>query len=404
MELRRYGRRVLVVFVLLGLISLAADMVYEGARSASGAYLEHLEAPPIASSIIGAGEFLGYALRFVSGMLASYLGSSAAFWGFVALGYAMNVMVLPFLAFAGFWWIATALYLVERVGKGLRTPLRDVILAEVTEGVGRGKGFGLHEVMDQVGALAGPLLFAFMLIHYDYSNAFLMLLIPGTLAMIFIFTAWSLYPKIKSVEISPRKLSFRGLSRGFWLYTSAMMLQSLGFLHWAIASYFLKSWGIMGDAEIAMLYAIAMGVDAIIALPIGHLYDVIKFRSLYIAPIATLMIPLLLTTRSAILAYVMAAFWGLTMGASETIMRASIADIVDKEGLAIAYGVFGMLYGISWGVGGLTLTLLLQLPAPTIIGYVIITQAASLITLGILNKHSAPRMGHTSNWEETQSM
>ncbi|MEM2029148.1 MAG: MFS transporter, partial [Candidatus Bathyarchaeia archaeon] len=128
-------RRILVVFVLLGLISLAADMVYEGARSASGAYLEHLGAPPVASSIIGVGEFIGYFLRFVSGALASYLGSSVAFWGFVALGYATTLIALPLLAFAGLWWIAASLYLLERVGKGLRTPVRDVILAEVTEGV-----------------------------------------------------------------------------------------------------------------------------------------------------------------------------------------------------------------------------------------------------------------------------
>ncbi|MEM4005668.1 MAG: hypothetical protein QXM43_08565 [Desulfurococcaceae archaeon] len=60
-------------------------MVYEGARSANGAYLEHLGAPPIASSIIGVGEFVGYVLRFVSGVLAYYLGSSATLRGFVTL-------------------------------------------------------------------------------------------------------------------------------------------------------------------------------------------------------------------------------------------------------------------------------------------------------------------------------
>ncbi|MEM2793762.1 MAG: MFS transporter [Candidatus Methanomethylicia archaeon] len=388
-------RRILIVFVLLGLISLAADMVYEGARSASGAYLEHLGAPPIASSIIGVGEFIGYALRFVSGVLASYLGSSIAFWGFVALGYAMSVMVLPFLAFTGFWWIAASLYLLERIGKGLRTPLRDVILAEVTEGVGKGKGFGLHEVMDQVGALAGPLLFAYMLIHYDYSKAFLTLLIPGTLAMIFIFTAWSLYPKIKSVEISPKKFSFRGIGRMFWLYTSSMTLQSLGFLHWAIVSYFLKYWGILGDAEIAILYAVAMGVDALIAFPVGYLYDAIKFKSLYIAPITTLMITLLLTTRITALTYLMAVLWGVTMGISETIMRASIADIADKGRLAIAYGIFGMIYGASWGIGGFILTFLLQLSTPITIGYTVLTQALSLLMLTVLNRQlSSENLNH----------
>ncbi|MEM2293320.1 MAG: MFS transporter, partial [Nitrososphaerota archaeon] len=154
----------------------------------------------------------------------------------------------------------------------------------------------------------------------------------------------------------------------------------------AIASFFLKYWGIIGDAEIAILYAIAMGVDALIAFPIGYLYDVVKLKSLYIAPITTLMITLLLTTRTTVLAYIMAIFWGITMGISETIMRASIADIVNKDELAVAYGIFGMLYGISWSIGGFILTFLLQLSTSIAISYTILTQVLSILMLIILNR------------------
>lgn len=379
-------KRTLLVFMLLGFISLFADMVYEGARSASGAYLEHLGAPPIASSIVGAGEFLGYVLRFVSGVLASYLGSSAAFWGFIALGYALNVTVLPFLAFAGSWQIAAALYLTERVGKGLRTPLRDVVVAEVSEEIGRGKGFGLHEVMDQAGALAGPLLVAFMLMCYGYARAFLSLLVPGALVMILVFTTWRLYPTIKSVKASACSFTYRGVGRRFWLYSISMVLQSAGFVHWAVASYFLKYWSVLGDAEIAVLYAIAMGVDAVAAFPVGYLYDAVKFKSLYIAPTAALAATLLLVTRSAAAAYAMAALWGVSVSVSETIMRASIADLVDTSRLAFAYGLFGMLYGVAWGVGGFVLASLLETSIPLAVLYATLTQAASILTLVELNR------------------
>lgn len=379
-------RRVIIVFILLGLISLTADMVYEGARSASGAYLEYLGAPAIASSIVGVGELIGYVLRFVSGVMASYIGSSTAFWGFVALGYAMNVMVLPLLAFAGSWWIATMLYLIERVGKGLRAPLRDVILAEVSESIGKGKGFGIHEVMDQVGALAGPLLFAYMLVHFGYSRAFLALLAPGATTMLLVLTAWSLYPRVKSVKPPHGSVSLRGVGREFWLYTSSMILQSLGFVHWAIASYFLKHWGVMGDAEIALLYTVAMGVDALVALPAGLLYDAVKFKALYVAPITTLMIAPLLVSKTATLAYVVAVTWGITMGVSETIMRASIADIVSRDRLAMAYGIFGMLYGVSWGVGGFIVTSLLEASVQMLLVYSALTQTLSLMILYVLNR------------------
>ncbi|MEM4798619.1 MAG: MFS transporter [Sulfolobales archaeon] len=379
------NRKILLVFLLLGFVSLLADMVYEGARSVSGAFLEYLEAPSIASAVVGSGELLGYILRFVSGLAASYMGSSAVLWSFIIAGYAMNVLALPFLAFATTWSFAVSLYLVERIGKGLRTPARDVALAEVTEDLGRGKGFGIHEVLDQAGALGGPLLVAFMLARYGYPSAFLVLVVPGLAAMILILTAWRLYPRIRSVDTSSREISFRGLGRRFWIYTISMMFQALGFIHWAIVSYFLKYWGVLGDAEIAVLYAIAMGVNALVAFPIGYLYDRIKFRSLYIAPIATMFIPILLVLRTPQLAYVMAAFWGVVMGISETIMRASIADIMSGSKLALAYGVFGLLYGVAWTVGGFIVAPLLEISVESAVLYVVISQIISVAMIFRLN-------------------
>ena len=94
-------KRTVVVFVLLGLVSLTADMVYEGARSVGGAYVEGLGGPPLASAIVGAGDLLGYVFRFVSAVVASYLTSSFAFWGVVFLGYAVQMVAMPSLAFAG---------------------------------------------------------------------------------------------------------------------------------------------------------------------------------------------------------------------------------------------------------------------------------------------------------------
>ena len=56
-------RRVVLVFLLLGLVSLFADVVYEGGRSISGAYLAEVGAPAVAAALIGVGEFLGLVLR-----------------------------------------------------------------------------------------------------------------------------------------------------------------------------------------------------------------------------------------------------------------------------------------------------------------------------------------------------
>ncbi len=357
-------------------------MVYEGARSVGGSYLEFLGATPIASAIAGSGDLIGYALRFLSGLLASVYASSAIIWGFTILGYVLTTATLPLLAFSGSWEIATLLYLLERVGKGIRTPARDVILAELTRDIGRGKGFGLHEVMDQIGAVLGPAILAVAISLFGFSRSFLILLIPGMLSIIFILTANRLYPSIESIEISAPKISFRGLGKSFWIYTFSMIFLSLGYVHWMIVSYYLRNKGILSDPEIALAYLVAMLIDALIAFPIGYLYDKIKYKSLLITPISSLLALtiLLLSSTNHLYAYYSAALWGLTMGCYETIMRASIADIVSPEKRALAYGVFGLLYGISWTIGAFIYSILIW-DALIATLYTLFTQLISLILL-----------------------
>jgi MFS family permease len=381
-------RRTFLVFILLGLVSLTADMVYEGARSVGGAYIESLSGPPIASAIASTGDLLGYVFRFISAVIASYLASSAAFWGITIVGYAINLLFIPFLGFTNTWYIATALYLVERTGRGLRTPLRDVILAEVTEDMGKGKGFGIHELLDQLGAIAGPLLVSVMITLYGYRIAFLSLLAPAFISMSFVTTAYMLYPRLKSVELSPPKISFRGLGKGFYIYILSMALLSLGYVHWMNVSYFLKYWNTLTDSEIALAYMVAMLTDAAIAIPIGVLYDKIKFKTLYIAPTSALLATILFIytpTLGKPIAYAMAGLWGVTMGCFETIMRASIADVLPQEKRALGYGVYGLIYGITWTVGSFIYSYILLVSSIIATLYAIITLVASALLIRQIN-------------------
>lgn len=381
-------RRTFLVFILLGLVSLTADMVYEGARSVGGAYIESLSGPPIASAIASTGDLLGYVFRFISAVIASYLASSAAFWGITIVGYAINLLFIPFLGFTNTWYIATALYLVERTGRGLRIPLRDVILAEVTEDMGKGKGFGIHELLDQLGAIAGPLLVSVMITLYGYRIAFLSLLAPAFISMSFVTTAYMLYPRLKSVELSPPKISFRGLGRGFYIYILSMALLSLGYVHWMNVSYFLKYWNTLTDSEIALAYMVAMLTDAAIAIPIGVLYDKVKFKTLYIAPTSALLATILFIytpTLGKPIAYAMAGLWGVTMGCFETIMRASIADVLPQEKRALGYGVYGLIYGITWTVGSFIYSYILLVSSIIATLYAIITLVASALLIRQIN-------------------
>lgn len=379
-------RRALVTFILLGLTSLTADMVYEGARSVGGAYIESLGGSPIASAIVSSGDLIGYGLRFLSGLLASMYLSSQVLWGLTIAGYVLTTATLPLLAFSGTWQIATLLYLLERVGKGLRTPARDVILAEVTESIGRGKGFGLHELMDQSGAVLGPLIVAILLALHGYSAAFLSLLIPGILSIIFVVSANKLYSEIESIRIASPKISFRGLGQRFWIYTVAMILFSLGYVHWMIISYYLRYMNIVSDPEIALAYLVAMLTDAVVAYPIGYVYDKIKYNSLYIAPLSALLsLALLVSSKSSLHVYYASALWGVAMGCYETIMRASIADLVEPSKRALAYGVFGLLFGISWTIGAFIFSIIIWSSAIVLL-YVSVLQITSVILVTYLSR------------------
>src|SRR5271170_3734683 len=179
--------------VSLGTVSLFADMTYEGAHSIIGPYLKDLGATALQVAVIaGAGEMLAASLRFFSGRFAD---RSRAYWAITFCGYAMNVVAVPALAFASNWQLAAILIVAERTGKALRGPARDVLLSGATQEVGHGWGFGLHSIMDQTGAVIGPLLMvAAVARSHRFGPAFLWLAFPAVGTMLALLMARLLNP------------------------------------------------------------------------------------------------------------------------------------------------------------------------------------------------------------------
>ena len=383
----RLGRRELIAFIALGLVSLFADMTYEGARSVLGAYLDVLGAGAVVAGSVAVGDFLGYVARGAGGMLAHRLRSGKAYWALVFLGYGINLFAVPALAFAGNWGVALALILIERIGKGLRTPARDTILAEVTEGMGKGKGFGLHEVMDQTGAVAGPAFvgYALFISGGTYSEAFKMLFIPALAALLMLSIAFINYPSLRGISGAKGSEERRAsLGRSFWLYTVAMSLLALGFMHWSLIAFHLKACGVMKDYEIAYMYVVAMLADAAVAFPAGYLYDKFGPRTLIIAPFLAFAAPatLLWPGFSGVSAVLIAAVvWGVLMGLYETNMRVTVADVVRPELRAYAYGMYGMIFGVSWAAGNALMGALYPVSTYALLAFIALVEAASLATL-----------------------
>jgi MFS family permease len=268
--------------ILLGVVSLCADATYEGARSITGAFLGTLGASgTVVGLVAGLGELIGYGLRLVTGYLSD---QTRKYWGMTTLGYFINTAAVPLLALAGRWEVAAGLMITERTGKAIRTPPRDVLLSHAAMQVGRGFGFGLHEAMDQIGAVLGPLIVAGMLyLQKGYQGGFAILAIPAVLGLVILLVGQRIYPNPSEFEPKTLDLQGEGLPQVFWIYLGAIALVAAGYADFPLIAFHFQQASIGSQDQIPLFYALAMGVDAIAALAFGRWFDRIGFTSLRLA-------------------------------------------------------------------------------------------------------------------------
>lgn len=346
--------------VLMGVVSLFGDIVYEGARGVIGPYLALLGASASVVGLVGGlGEFIGYALRLFSGFMAD---RTKAYWLFTFIGYGLLVSI-PLLSFAQSWQIAALLILLERAGKAFRSPARDTILSYATKEVGRGFGFGLHEALDQIGAIVGPLIFsAILFAGGNYRSGFSVLWIPAMMVPVVLCIARNRLPHPEKLEIAHESGSKNNtlFSKTFVLYSLFTFFAVAGFANFPLIAYHLKMKTIVGDAQIPALFALAMGVDALTALIIGKTYDRMGLKILIIVPLLSFFIPLLAFSDMLVGVIIGTILWGIVLGIHETIMRAAVADLTDINRRGSAYGIFNTLYGLSWLLGGTLMGMLYE--------------------------------------------
>ncbi len=366
--------------VMLGVVSLFADITYEGARSITGPYLAVLGASAVAVGMVaGAGELIGYSLRLLSGYVADRSGRH---WTIAILGYAINLVAVPALALAGRWETAAGLMIAERVGKGVRAPARDVLLAGTAETVGTGFGFGVHEAMDQIGALAGPLVVAGVLASmHNYRTGFAVLLVPALAALLVLAAARVRYPEPHTLAPKSSASSDGRFSRSFWLYISACGLIAAGYADFPLIAFHFKRVGIASDIWIPLTYAIAMGVDAVAALAFGRLYDHWGKLVLIGAPLLAASAAPLVFLGGFPAAIAGMVLWGAGMGVQESVLRAAVADLSPADRRGSAYGIFNGAYGLCWFAGSTLMALLYAASPRRLVILSVSLQAAAIVPL-----------------------
>jgi MFS family permease len=269
--------------------------------------------------------------------------------------------------------------------------------------VGRGRGFGVHKALDQVGAFAGPLLVAGVVAIASIWAGLAVLAVPGVIAMVLLLTlrrrvpdpaAYGGAPSAAVPQAVPRRgwwaeAAGAGLSGDFFRYAVAASLTTGALVTFGIIGYHLTVEGLLPVAAVPVVYAAAMAVEAVAALVVGAVYDRAGTRVLLVVPVLVAIVPALALGSAlvAVLAGVVA--WGIAQGVQDSTVKAVVADLVEAPRRATAYGVFAGVQGLFAIVGGVTAGWLYERSLPALVVVVALTQLAALVLLADTFRRSA---------------
>lgn len=365
------------IILFFGMVSLFADVTYEGARSVTGPFLQLLGAgAATVGVVIGFGELVGYGLRFFTGWLADRTGWH---WVFIILGYGVNLAAVPLLGLAGSWQLAAGLIITERLGKAIRTPARDAVLSQATAVTGHGKGFGIHEAMDQIGAVAGPaIVSAVFFWKGSYAMGFAVLAIPAVLSMVSLILVRMNFPDTGSFSQHGESPARTVKSTNFIYYLTGVGFIALGFADFPLLAYHFKLTNLISDQWIPLMYALAMGVDAIAGLGLGILFDRWRRPILIIGVLLSVSFAPLVFLGGWQLAIVGVVAWGTGMGMIESVLRASVAQLIPSDKRGWAYGLFNGVFGLAWFAGSSLAGMLYEVNLAGMVAFLVIAQLLAI--------------------------
>jgi MFS family permease len=363
--------------ICFGLVSLFADMVYEGARSIIGPYLATLGASAaLVGAVAGAAEFIGYGLRVVSGYLVQRRKN---YWTWTITGYALTVLSVPLIGVTNVIAPALLLYGTERLGKAVRSPAKDTLLSHASTRTGRGSAFGVHQAMDQSGAMAGPLLLAAVLwLHAgSYRLAFGVLIVPGVIVLALLFWLRARVPDPAAYELAaPSPYQDESLVRQepasrqdetvraglpplVRQYIGTVGLLSLGIASFPLLAFHAQTRGLLTSAQVPVLFAVAMAVDGLSGLLMGRFYDRLQKQGrwvLLVVPAAAGFSAIAFTDSPA-LVWVGVAVWGLVNGVLDSTVKAVVTELVEPGLRSVAFGWLALARGLGLLLAGISLGL-----------------------------------------------
>ena len=365
----------------LGVVSLLGDVASE---------MIYPLLPLFLTTVLGASATMLGAIEGAAESTSSLLKLASGWWAdrvprkkpLVVAGYLLSAMARPLMGIAAVPWHALAVRMTDRVGKGIRTSPRDALLADSSEVSQRGRAFGFHRALDNVGAVLGPLLawLLYEIAHMPMRNVFLWSAVPGALSIVVVVVfvregargsragrpgasdgahdeastaAPAAAPARTPVAAKHKRsgetsLGETSLGGTFWRYLAVLFVFTLG----ASSDTFLllrsQQLGVP-MAMIPILYAAFNLVKAASSTPGGALSDRYGRRPLMVTGWAlyALVYVGFAFASAAWHAWALLLTYGLYFGLTEGAEKALVADMVPAARRGTAFGWFNFVIGIA---------------------------------------------------------
>jgi MFS family permease len=378
LEFRDMSTRSAMCFIVLfGLVSLFSDMTYEGARAIQGAFLETLGASAFMVGVLaGLSEFIGYLIRYFAGRTASHSGR---YWNFIFVGYLLNLISIPILGWIHSWIWAFVFIFLERIGKALRVPSRDTLLSQAGQCVGMGWGFGIHEAMDRIGAMLGPLLVTYVIYQSnDMHLAFKSLWIPALLTLAILLLAFMSSPlSYKKIVSHESNLTLEHDHR-FKIYVLGSSFMAMGFADFALMAFHFQKTQLVITVWIPIFYAISSAANILITPIWGCFFDKWGFKVLVVSSSFSIVYALCVFLGDLRFAFLGVILWGIGMGVQSSLMRAYVGKITAEDKRAHAYGIFNASFGLAWFIGSIVMGGLYEMSLSALVLFSFVCQLLGL--------------------------
>lgn len=337
--------------VALGLVSFFTDVSSEMIVPVLPLFVTGVLGASVTSLgvIEGIAEATASLLRIGSGWLSDRVGRRKPF---LVVGYGISGAAKAALALAASWPAVLALRFSDRVGKGLRNPPRDALIADSTTPAMRGRAFGLHRGMDTLGAAIGPLV-AWVLIQRagaagpDFRGVFALSAIPAVLSVL-VLLAFVRAPRRERATPSAESRAPFAAPPALRRFLLADGVFQLGNSSMAFALLRAQHLG-LSAAQVTLVYFGYNMVYALLSYPLGGWSDRIGRRPLLLAAYGVYAVVYGVLALATHAAHAVAAFalLGLHSALLEGQQKSLVADLVHRDQRGTAYGLYHTVVGAA---------------------------------------------------------